>query len=395
MLKSPLAFMCMPAVSAAIGLLPNLAFAQTTTTGAITINTGSQATQLVDKVHKSVSHSYLSDHPFWVNLDECRQGWQYQISVSTIGTGSANMEVWAASAGGDCSTVANRYTSPLCWRVGYFGVTEGTFPYYIPVQRIVGQHTFVQNSDPVSVGTTVPEGKLEDCDATASSGTIPEAGAPITLFFYIFGGTVSGAPAYSQTWGDSGYDLIGPTAPGTVGVRSAESELYMNWSQVLDSDLAGYRLYCEPCQTPDASADICAQYANTDANVANCVTPSTDLIPGCLPADNFLHGSVSDKLATSGIATNLNNGTPYGCAIATFDTRRNSGTLSSLQTGRPWPVNDFFSTYRAAGGKGGGGFCSIGQRSSGIGMLIPLASLGLLALRRGRCWPRKSKRTSA
>jgi hypothetical protein len=360
------------------------AFAQTAT-GSITINTGSQATQLVDSNKNAVTHSYTSDHPFWVNLNECRAGWQYQVSVSTVGTGSVNMEVWATTVGNDCANPVTRWQT--CWRVGYFGVNEGTYAYYIPVQNVVAQTNPDNATD-----ATVYAATSADCDRIAVGS--PSTGVSITLNFYIFGGTSTGSPTYSANWGDGGYDLRGPTAPGTVNARGADTQLYLDWSQVLDSDLAGYQIYCQPCST-EAGTSFCDSYASVDAGEIECPPTPGDLIPGCLPKSTYLRGTISDKLATSGIADRLDNGIAYGCGITGFDTRQNSGTLSELVTGKPWWVKDFYSTYRKAQGKGGGGFCAIGQRGSGVGLLIPLASLCLLALRRWRVSTRRPSQSSA
>ena len=363
----------------------------TTTTTGITVVTNSTATQLVDKNHNPVTHSYTSDHPFWVNLDECHYGWEYQVSITTVGTQNLDMQVWATTSGNDCSDSGSRFassTSTNCWRVGYFGsVSDGTYAYYIPVQNVVGQHFFTDTSNETT--TAVPVGTSQDCDTIASSGS-SRTGVGVILYFYMFSGASTGTPTYSATWSDPGYDLVGPAAPGTVGAQPADTELYMNWSQVLDSDLAGYRIYCQDCTAADAATNVCDLYSGTDAGEVTCPSTPDNLIPGCLPNGSYLKGSVTDKQAVSGLAEHLTNGHKYGCGVAGFDTRENSGDLTTLVTGIPWYVKDFFSTYRKDGGKGGGGFCSIGQRSSGVGLLIPLASLCLLALRRVRISNRRS-----
>jgi len=387
MRKFTLALKLAIATVIALSVFSRPAVAQTTTTASITINTGTQATQMVDANNNAVTHSYTSDHPFWVNLDECHAGWQYQISVTTVGTGSTNMEVWATTSGNDCSTTALRFTTPSCWRVGYFGVNEGTYAYYIPVQTVIAQNYF--GADVSQTSTTVVAGTSADCDK-AAAGSTTRTGVSIVLYFYIFSGSSSGTPTYSATWSDGGYDLIGPAAPGTVGAQPADTELYMNWSQVLDSDLAGYRIYCQDCSTADAATNVCSLYFGMDAGEVTCPSTPDNLIPGCLPNGGYLKGTVTDKQAVSGIAEHLTNGDKYACGVAGFDTRQNSGDLTTLVTSMPWYVKDFFSTYRKDGGKGGGGFCSIGQRSSGVGLLIPLASLCLLALRRVRISNRRS-----
>jgi hypothetical protein len=86
------------------------------------------------------------------------------------------------------------------------------------------------------------------------------------------------------------------------------------------------------------------------------------------------------------VAKNLTNGTLYACAIAPFDTVGNNGKLSTVYCGTPAPVDDFFKTYRDAGGQAGGGYCSFGQRSRDGVFLVALFGVGLALFtrRRGR-----------
>lgn len=368
-------------VITALGLLPRWVHAQT-----ITINTGSQATELVDANHNPVSHSYTpaTSQLYWVNLAECKNNWVYQVSVTTLGIGSANMEVWAGLSGADCTQAIYRYTvgSQQCWRVASVGIIDQTSAVYIPVENVVAQlfTTDLNSAD-------VPQGTAADCDRIANSG-IPEAGLQINLNFYVFAGGASAAPTYSATWTGAGYDLIGPQAPTGVSLQSADTELYVNWGQVVVTDLAGYHLYCQDLATSDSGINLLGLNdggLTTDAGTVVCPANNTPMTPGCVPPDGMQpSGTISSTLATSGIASKLNNGDNYACAVACYDTMENNGPLSSFATGVPWYVDDFFSLYRRDLGKAGGGFCSIGHAGTAVGFLIPLASIALLALRRRR-----------
>ena len=252
---------------------------------------------------------------------------------------------------------------------------------------------------------------------------MPSTGIAVTIFIYGFVGVGNnGTPTVTATWTNGGYDLIGPTAPTTVGAQAADTELYMNWSQVVDTDLAGYHIYCKAPdgQTPNVGAlsvggagstggaasvggvGSTGGAASTGGAIAagggtsvadagldyNPSCPDSQMYQGAFPtSDMHPSGSATDKLATNGIANGLTNGTSYACAIAAYDTRKNDGPFSVVQCATPWYVDDFFSTYRRAGGKGGGGFCSIGHAGSAIGFAIPLAAIALLALRRRRSKP--------
>ncbi len=409
-----------------IGSVPVLAQAQVTTGQTITVITGTQSTELLDSSQNVANRDYIPDHPFWVNRDECAAGWIYQIGVTTTGINGMIFEVWATS-GGDCSLTTSRYpgsTNPVCWKIyeqsSFQQGTSGTTTLYIPAQRIVGAHIYQAG---VADTINVIEGTKDDCDPTKRTDVVPSAGVALTLYFYAFGNGTGTTPTASATWGDVGYDLIGPTPPSTVSVASADTQLYLNWAQVLDSDLAGYHIYCK---NPDglgpdggifntgvanstggasSSGGASATGGSSSAGAGTSTGGAVSLEnPNCadsvlaqsnLPPEGMgYNGQVGGITATSGIASGLTNGASYACAVSAYDTRKNDGPFSVVQCGRPWWVNDFFSTYRTTGGKGGGGFCSIGQRGSGLGLLIPLASLGLLALRRKRALSPKSKRTS-
>ena len=376
-----LALMSVFGVVTALGLAPSLARAQTTTAANISVVTGTQATQLVDSSNNPVTHTFVSDQPFWVNLAECKAGWQYQVSITTVGIGSTTMEVWAGSTSSDCSQGASRFsTSPSCWRVGIFGVNDGTSAVYIPVQRVVGQH-YLGLGD--VAGNTVPEGNRDDCDRIAT-GLTQEAGVAINLNFYIFsGGTTNGTPTYSAVWGSAGYDLVGPAPPTTVNLRPADGQIYVSWSQVAVTDLAGYKIYCQDQSGTDAGFVVDA--GTTDAGTTVCPDKNTPMTAGCLPPNDMVpSGDVSDKLATSGIAQGLADGHQYACAVASYDTRQNDGVLSDLSFTSPWYVDDFFSIYRKNGGKAGGGFCSINIHRAPYWGTLTLATVAFLVLRKRR-----------
>jgi hypothetical protein len=86
----------------------------------------------------------------------------------------------------------------------------------------------------------------------------------------------------------------------------------------------------------------------------------------------------------------LLNGTDLADAPSRLRSRACACTDSSaaptLLTPAAEPVTDFYEAYRAAGGKGGGGFCSIigAQRSHALTLLLFSGSLAFFVRRRGR-----------
>ncbi len=91
-----------------------------------------------------------------------------------------------------------------------------------------------------------------------------------------------------------------------------------------------------------------------------------------------------DELSVSG----LENGRTYAVAISAVDDLGNPGALSVVVCGEPVEVDDFFGEYRAAGGTGGGGYCSVAggaglRGAAGVGLLA-LGALAALLVRRRR-----------
>jgi len=104
---------------------------------------------------------------------------------------------------------------------------------------------------------------------------------------------------------------------------------------------------------------------------------------GARPDDKYKCGTAS-KTSTRANATNLINNVPYWVSVATTDTYRNIGTVAAPACARPQPVTGFFEAYRAAGGEGGGGFCSFSRHTRPV-LLFTVLGLGLcLMLRRRR-----------
>ncbi len=368
-------------VLTALGLVPATVAAQS-----IAVNKTSQATFLADKSGKQFSHSYTpsTTQALWVNKNECQQDLKYQVSITATGIQGNRLEVWAAGTSTDCSTQAARYTTStaVCWRVYEDTAQNGTYTISIRVQDVVAQH-YVSDVNSQYSATAA------DCNAAALN--IASGGVGIRLSFYVFSGLTTGTPTYSDSWDQIGFDLIGPSPPETVSVGIADTELHLRWNSILDSDRAGFHIYCAPGVNIDAGVSAGGAAATggasatggDDAGVENLDCANPDIAAGAPPPPNMSpKGSVSTITATDAYASGLSNGTLYACALSVTDVMGNDGLLSPVVCGTPQPVNDIFTAYRAAGGKGGGGFCSIGRPGSVIGQMIPLACLALLALRR-------------
>jgi hypothetical protein len=97
--------------------------------------------------------------------------------------------------------------------------------------------------------------------------------------------------------------------------------------------------------------------------------------------------SVSDKATGTMTVKGLKNQVTYNVAVSAVDGYGNVGPPSALACDYPAPVNDFWDSYRNAGGGAGGGFCAlqaVGAPAPSLAGLALVVSAGVLARRRRR-----------
>jgi hypothetical protein len=336
--------------------------------------------------------------PNWISYSDCSGDDELYFETTLVSAVGYSLEVWVGSSA-DCTTYDARLgSSPTCWQVYKTSPQSTTQKVTLRAQDLIAQNKSTDTTWGPGTGT------LADCE----DGT----GQPV------------GTGSSYQTK----YDLVGPPAPTGVSAGVGEELLVVSWDASSASDLIGYRVYCDPkpgalspASSPMADAGL-AGAAGSDAGVGgaggaagtdggtsdagsdaatatggtggtggsgggsagNPACPSDALTPGLRPDKSYLCGSVTSKTATSTEATGLVNGAKYAAAVAGFDRVGNSGPLSSVACGSPQPVDDFFELYRRAGGKGGGGFCSVGRAQEGDLLLLSGLALGAWVLRRRR-----------
>jgi hypothetical protein len=76
----------------------------------------------------------------------------------------------------------------------------------------------------------------------------------------------------------------------------------------------------------------------------------------------------------------LTNGNMYTVAVSAVDLFGNPGPPSTEACATPEPVDDFWKLYREAGGRAGGGFCTVNTLESPVGMSTALFGLGFIAV---------------
>ena len=392
--------------------------------------TGLASAQTVSLTESSITRrngfdsSRSSANVLWISRADClgADGFTFPLTVSSYS--SYQLEVWVGGASNDCKeTTARSGANPTCWKIWSGVPTSTTFTVDAAVRDIVGQHK------PNDTTSGPGSGTVADCTLAAGSVTSPQQ---VTLYF-MFIDPVSATQAGGVAWSTK-FDLAGPNAPASVQPGIGDTLIVLNWTQSTDTDIAGYKFYCDPMPgtedsysntntfeggvadaaeasvadasdsdatdldascDDDAEAGSCPEASTTtDAAVdasdsavtglGNC--PSTKLLQGVYPDIGMQCGSGT---GTSGKVTGLRNGFTYTIAVSAYDGVGNAGPLSNVVCAAPTPIDDFFKLYKEAGGQAGGTFCALPDGPGTPGHLGTAAAIAAIALgamlrRRGR-----------
>jgi hypothetical protein len=306
-----------------------------------------------------------------INRRNCDDNEQitFQLAVSGNPGTSYRLGAWTGSG---CETETNRAgTNATCRRVGAdVPYQADSSPLTLGVQDIVAAVNLT--SAATADGGTGEGGASSGGDDPGVCDGSAQAVA-FTLHFLLANTSGQSPSGFTFPKWEAEFDLDGPAAPRAVTAGIGENTLVISWSPADDTarqDTDGYYFFCDP----PAGTGIPA----VDGGTPTCGTPALAAENACGRA---LGGSV-----TSGQTSTLVNGVRYSVAVAAQDLFKNYGELSDSTCATPEPVTGFFEAYRDAGGKGGGGFCSIGTgRSSAFAGFGALALLGL-------AWRRRSAR---
>lgn len=296
-----------------------------------------------------------------INRADCLADATVSFSVD-IRNPDASFEVWI---GTNCTDQDSR-TQNQCFKAAEAAVTVDTIT--LRVQDMM---------QPPSASAGPNVGTAEVCDGTDNqSGDID-----LNLFFLLVdkGTAQASGPTIAFK-----YDITPPPPPTNIEAGPGEGSLEVSFDASSAEDLQGYRYYCSEIGPPPAQGTGGAGDDEAPAPASGDCTSSV-LVPGeDPPSEGAIRcGSTNAAQATDGTATGLANGTRYAVAIAAQDRFDNVGALSALACGTPQEVTGFFEAYRAAGGQGGGGFCSFGPpRRGALAISLALALAGLALLRR-------------
>lgn len=403
-------------------LLPASAMAQSLTLGTTTYGRTPEVNRRTDDLVKSIS------------LADCEADGHFTMPVTRLVTGNT-LRVLAGGDTCDADDHNDRVKCPLVHEEGANAKdysVELTFRELILANRIFAAKC--------TAGSTAAGCTRETACTDLNDGQTQT----ITLRFSIDDGS-SVVIGSAVTWAVS-YDLAGPTAPQGVSLGVGEEQLVVKWTASTANDLDAYEFFCEP--KPGSSAQgfqpqgpgiggaagsagtggtsgsagtagtsgaggttagtggaggtagsatggsvtggaggtsTAGGAGGTAGSTSTSTCPASVLVAGEIPPSAYRCGSTTSNTATSGTISNLTNFTSYTVGVAAVDVLGNPGPLSTLVCASPEPVDDFFETYRRAGGKGGDGYCSVQQRPApGLLSVMGLALLGLVMRRRRR-----------
>ncbi len=281
-----------------------------------------------------------SQQPRWISRDDCLNDTTFIFKLNLANTDNRTLEVWVAEGSNNCDAVDSRQgDARVCWRVLRQTVSDGSLNLEFKAAELL------------------PEAEA-DCESE-DDNTSPQA---LMVNFMLMDGTDK---VTSATWKETSYDLLGPEPPHSVKAGIGDEQIPLSWKvSETTEDASGYHFYCAPA---DSSGDGQSGGAGGEGSgEAECT--SSVLIPGETPDPAYRCGSVSGLLATSGDASgDIENGQVYAVAVVAEDQVGNEGVLSEIACAHPQEVKGFFEAYRQAGGKGGGGYCAMGARRSGVG----------------------------
>lgn len=351
-----------------------------------------------DASGKSVSKRDQANYPDAINYTDCKKDVRLRIPLllGAFDT-SVSLQVWAGAKGTDCSQIANRQnTTRQCWRVTASDVPRSqTIDAVVRVRDVIGQSE-ATNDQYVNASDAVC-GKVDQTSFTVH-------------FIWVRGG---GEAASSKTL-DIDADTVGPPALSGVKVGVGDTRLNVSWDSIGEAGTTNAQqvtvFYAPSGPSTSTGAEPVTKVVCDDAGAddggdaaaitdANCRTVTVSdgssssssgscTAPGfngtATPEDSVGRvstGSVGGRLTIDG----LQNGTSYAVAVGATDPYLNVGELSPLQCATPVLLDDFFETYKKAGGGAGGGFCSLegaGAPAGSLALAVGLVGAAAALVRR-------------
>jgi hypothetical protein len=332
-----------------------------------------------------------SQYEDYISYADCmRNKWSVDVPVK-VTTSAGALELWAAE-GDRCATDLSRSRSGLCRRLPL--LLSETGAYRVPVQAIMD-----------ALG-------IRDC-----TDDLGQTGVRTVNLNFLLAGSAEDSPGTIDATNDATLpvyvQLVGPRAPGVVGVNPEDGMLELDLSAGVDPNTLGFYVFLDPnpkpAQETPGNGPPCAEGTGgpgggasgraSSSSGAGGASPSSCPPGATLPCVDRERPSASStarydtpvsSTTSSVLIEGLDNDRPYTLAIAGYDAVGNVGPLSALLCGTPRSTDTFFKRYCMDGGTaciGGCGSCRVG---TGAELAWPslcaaaVATLGLALRRRTR-----------
>jgi hypothetical protein len=348
--------------------------------------------------------------PNWISYRDCIDNRILSFPLRLSAPGNA-LEIWAGTD--DCVQRRGQQDRGQCWPVYRTSSSVREVTALVPARAVVARQTGT-DVVPTELGVSV-------CDSL--QGEVK--GEQVSFYIMqVSGGKAVASVVWKGGTDGTGFDLVGPSPPGSVKLGLGDQQLSVSLDDVTtDTDRLRFRAFCvraTPQERGDAGSlgwtpgrsDAGANDAgNSDAGDSTKCWPEVPLVAGQRPplggactSDAECNGGwcvergegskacsyecgESTVFQTTMSTSGLQNGQLYAVAVAGEDILGNQGPLSPVECGSPLELRDFFEIYSAQGGPGGGGLCSVvapgaeqtNARSSGLWLLG--AALSASALR--------------
>jgi hypothetical protein len=347
-----------------------------------------QSIDLPTSMNRKQRTRSASQLPNWVSRADCLARDVLTFSPVTLHDYAGyDLEVWAGNRSVDCANADNRDDGGACFEV--FSAKADSPSVTVRVDAL----------DLVARGAATPD-YPDVCNGVPSKKRTPLS---LTFVLVDSDGAIGGKPAIFD---DIGYDVSPPAPPTALSASESETRIYLDWKEPDDLDLNSYRFYCDPppgSVLPDGglkalgAASSLSRAESVDASGGSVDGGSTQkscagsdvLAAGVDPTSAGLEKYVCGSIIAgehSGTVNHLVNGVEYAVAVASVDEVGNVSVLSRPVCEKPIPLTDFFELYRQAGGKAGGGLCSLSHSPSATAPRVEslFGGLSLCAIARRR-----------
>jgi len=301
------------------------------------------------------------EEPQTISLKDCEEDAIVSFPLNVTATELRTMEVWV----GPESCLDLEVRTEQCHRV--WGDEVGP------------------NNPNIEIESSLIVSESQDCATDSSSSTARSA----TLLFAFEGDNGEPASEGSDTLVMK-YDVVAPDPPHVTSIGQGDGQLSPQWDPLEGSDVTGYRFYCQESTTTQEEVDdgdLDQAGAGGQGGAGNGGGCQTSMVAGERPPPEAKFcGEQAGKSAGRGTVTGVTNDRVYTVGVVAQDIVGNEGTISNVLCQYPKEVTDFYEAYTNAGGKGGGGFCSMGYGRGST----PWAGFMLLGL--GMGWARRRKR---